>query len=166
MYPNKKGDTACVTRVPPVLQPERFTRMGLPRRCLAAFQRCSGAGSFYLRDSPAMQACPFGARSTISCASLPTTRSIDVGSLGERPHRVKRGKPKMGADSTPRHNPRPDIRKPLRISNHPFVGAKYFSSRHRPLVARNRLTISAPHHLWHGRKIFRPYARHWWRVTT
>ena len=135
---------------------------------------------------------------TKSCASLPTTRSIDDNSLGEPPHRVKRGKPKMGAVSTPRHNPRPDIRKPLRIPNHPFVrakyfsplrsrlvlrcqiaapavayhqdirkplcipnhpfvGAKYFSPGRRPLVARNRLTISAAHHLWHGRNIFRPY---------
>ena len=92
-----------------------------------------------------------------SCASLPTPRSIDVISLGERPHRVKRGKPKMGAVSTPRHTPRPDIRKPLQIPNHPFVGAKYFPPGHRPLVARNRLSVSTPHHLWHGRKIFRPY---------
>ncbi len=143
---------------------------------------------------------------TKSCASLPTTRSIDDSSLGEPPHRVKRGKPKMGAVSTPRHTPRPDIRKPLRIPNHPFVraknisplhsrlvlrcqiaapaavnhqyvrkplcipnhpivGAKYFSPRHRPLVARNTLTISAAHHLWHGRKIFRPYTCHCYPVA-
>ena len=102
---------------------------------------------------------------TISRASLPTTRSIDVSSLGEPPHRVKRGKPKMGSVSTPRHNPRPHIRNTLRISNHPFVGAKYFSPGRRTLVARNRLTISAPHHLWHGRKIFRPYIRAWYSVT-
>ena len=51
------------------------------------------------------------------------------------------------------------VHKPLRIPNHPFVGAKYFSPRRRPLVARNRLSVSAPHHLWHGRNIFRPYAR-------
>ncbi len=97
---------------------------------------------------------------TKSCASLPTTRSIDVSSLGERPHRVKRGKPKMGLVSTPRHNPRPHIRNPLRMPDHPSVGAKYFSPRHRPLVAPNTLVISAPHHLWHGRKIFRPYNCH------
>ena len=102
---------------------------------------------------------------TKSCASLPTTRSIDVGSLGEPPHRVKRGKPKMGAVSTSRHNPRPHIRNTLRISNHPFVGAKYFSPGRRTLVARNRLTISAAHHLWHGRNIFRPYVRAWYSVT-
>ena len=102
---------------------------------------------------------------TISCASLPATRSIDDGSLGEPPHRVKRGKPKMGADSTPRHNPSPDMRKPLRIPNHPVVGAKYFSPGRRPLVLRNRLTISAPHHFRHGRKIFRPYVRAWYSVT-
>ena len=143
---------------------------------------------------------------TKSCASLPTTRSIDQGSLGERPHRVKRGKPKMGAVSTPRHNPRPhirkslripnhpfvrakyfsplrsrlvlrcqiaapavayhqDIRKPLCIPNHPFVGAKYFSPGRRPLVARNRLTISAAHHLLHGRKIFRPCICHCYPAT-
>ena len=138
---------------------------------------------------------------TKSCASLPTTRSIDEGSLGERPHRVKRGKPKMGSVSTPRHTPRPDMRKPLRIPNHPFirtkylpllprhqiatmgavthqyvrkpfripnhpfVGAKYFSPRRRPSVARNTLTISALHHFWHGRNIFRPYARACYSVT-
>ncbi len=102
---------------------------------------------------------------TKSCASLPTTRSIDGSSLGEPPHRVKRGKPKMGAASTLRHNPRPDIRKPLRIPNHPFVGAKYFSPRRRPSVARNRLTISAVHHLLHGRNIFRPDVGNWWRVA-
>ncbi len=103
---------------------------------------------------------------TISRASLPTTRSIDVSSLGERPHRVKRGKPKMGAVSTPRHNPRLDICKPLRISNHPFVRAKYFSPGRRPLVARNTLTISALHHFWHGRKIFCPYARNCCATST
>ena len=102
---------------------------------------------------------------TKSCASLPTTRSIDGCSLGERPHRVKRGKPKIGAVSTPRHNLRPDICKPLRISNHPFVRAKYFSPGRRPSVAPNRLTISAPHHFRHGRKIFRPYIRAWYSVT-
>ena len=102
---------------------------------------------------------------TKSCASLPTTRSIDVGSLGEPPHRVKRGKPKMGLVSTPRHNPRPDMRKPLRISNHPIVGAKYFSPRLRSFVVRNRLTISAPHHFRHGRNIFRPYVRAWYSVA-
>lgn len=58
-----------------------------------------------------------------------------------------------------------DVRKPLRISDHPFVGAKYFSPGHRRFVANNRLTISSPHHLWRGRKIFRPYVRNWWRVT-
>ena len=103
---------------------------------------------------------------TISCASLPATRSIDDGSLGEPPHRVKRGKTKMGADSTPRHNPSPDMRKPLRIPNHPFVGAKYFSPGCRPLVLRNRLSVSAPHHLWHGRNIFRPYARNCCATST
>ena len=103
---------------------------------------------------------------TKSCASLPTTRSIDVGSLGERPHCVKRGKPKMGLVSTPRHNPRPDIREPLRIPNHPLVGAKYFSPGRRPLVARNRMSVSAPHHLWHGRNIFRPYARNCCATST
>ena len=102
---------------------------------------------------------------TISCASLPATRSIDDGSLGEPPHRVKRGKTKMGADSTPRHNPSPDMRKPLRIPNHPFVGAKYFSPGHRLLVARITMVVSALHHLWHGRKIFRPYVRAWYSVT-
>ena len=71
----------------------------------------------------------------------------------------------MGADSTPRHNPRPDIRKPLRISNHPFVGAKYFSPGRRPLASRNTMTISAVHHLLHGRNIFRPDIGHRWRVT-
>ena len=102
---------------------------------------------------------------TIYCASLPTTRSIDVSSLGEPPHRVKRGKPKMGSVSTPRHNPRPDMRKPLHICNHPFVRAKNISPGRRPLVARNRLSVSASHHLWHGRDIFRPDVGHWWRVT-
>ena len=143
---------------------------------------------------------------TKSCASLPTTRSIDKCSLGERPHRVKRGKPKMGSVSTPRHTQRPDVRKPLRISNHPFVraknisplrsrlvlrcqiaapavayyqdirkplcipnhpfvGAKYFSRRRRPLASRNTMTISAAHHLLHGRNIFRPDIGHRWRVT-
>ena len=102
---------------------------------------------------------------TISCASLPATRSIDDGSLVEPPHRVKRGKTKMGLVSTPRQTPRPDIRKPLQIPNHPFVGAKYFSPGRRPLLARNRLTISALHHFWHGRKIFRPYVRAWYSVT-
>ena len=58
------------------------------------------------------------------------------------------------------------VRKPLRISNHSFVGAKYFSPGCRPLVLRNRLSVSAPHHLWHGRNIFRPYVLHQWRVTT
>ena len=57
------------------------------------------------------------------------------------------------------------IRKPLRIPNHPFVGVKYFSPRHRPLVARNTLTISAIHHFWHGRKIFRPDVGYWCCVT-
>lgn len=57
------------------------------------------------------------------------------------------------------------VRKPLRISDHPFVGAKYFSPGHRRFVANNRLTISAPHHLWRGRKIFRPYVRNWWRLS-
>ena len=103
---------------------------------------------------------------TKSCASLPTTRYIDVSSLGERTHRVKRGKPKMGAVSTPRHTHRPDIRKPLRIPNHPFVGAKYFSPRRRPLVARDRLNISAAYHLVHGRNIFRPYVRHCCATST
>ena len=102
---------------------------------------------------------------TKSCASLPTTRSIDGCSLGERPHRVKRGKPKMGLVSTPRHTPRPDIRKPLRIPNHPFVGTKYFSPSYRPLVAPDRLTISAPNHFLHGQNIFHPDIRHWWRLT-
>ena len=102
---------------------------------------------------------------TKSCASLPTTRSINLDILGERPHRVKRGKLKMGSVSTPRHNPRPDIRKPLRISNHPFVRAKNISPRRRPLVAPDRLSVSAPQHLWHGRNIFRPDVGHWWRVT-
>ncbi len=102
---------------------------------------------------------------TLSCASLPTTRSIDVSSLGEPPHRVKRGKPKMALVSTPRHTPRPDMRKPLRIPNHPFIRTKYFSPGHRPLVARNRLSVSTPHHLWHGRNIFRPYVRAWYSVA-
>ena len=57
------------------------------------------------------------------------------------------------------------VRKPLRISDHPFVRAKYFSPGHRRFVANNRLTISAPHHLWRGRKIFRPYDRNWWRLS-
>ena len=57
------------------------------------------------------------------------------------------------------------VRKPLRIPNHPFVGAKYFSPKCRPLVARNRLSVSAAHHFWHGRNIFRPYFRHRWRLT-
>ena len=73
------------------------------------------------------------------------------------------------------------VRKPLRIPNHPFVGAKYFSPGRRPLVApnhfcpatfvarakyfsplrsssvaHNHLSISALHHLWHGRKVFCP----------
>jgi len=43
--------------------------------------------------------------------------------------------------------------------------AKYFLPGRRPLVARNRLNISAAHHLLHGRKIFRPDVGHWWRVT-
>lgn len=76
--------------------------MGLPRRCLAAFQRYSGAGSFYLRDSPDMQACPFGARSSTSCASLPATRSIDTQSLGERPQSVKRANQQTRANWTHR----------------------------------------------------------------
>ena len=46
-----------------------------------------------------------------------------------------------------------------------IVGAKNISPGRRSLVARNRLTISAAHHLLHGRKIFRPYVRHRWRVT-
>ena len=58
-----------------------------------------------------------------------------------------------------------DIRKPFRIPDHLFVGAKYFSPGRRPLVARNRMSVSAPHHLWHGRNIFRPEIGHWWRVT-
>ena len=58
-----------------------------------------------------------------------------------------------------------DTHKPLRIPNHPLVGAKYFSPGRRPLVARNRLTISAAHHLLHGRKIFRPYARNWYATS-
>ncbi len=49
------------------------------------------------------------------------------------------------------------VRENLRIPNHPFVRAKYFSPKRRLLVARNRLSVSAPPHLWHGRKIFRPY---------
>jgi len=57
------------------------------------------------------------------------------------------------------------VRKPLRIPNHPIVGAKYFSPGRRPLVAPNRLSVSAPHHLWHGRNIFRPDVGHWWRLT-
>ncbi len=57
------------------------------------------------------------------------------------------------------------VRNPLCIPNHPIVGAKYFSPGHRPLVAPNTLLISAPHHLWHGRNIFRPYVLHRWRVT-
>ena len=57
------------------------------------------------------------------------------------------------------------VRENLRIPNHPFVRAKYFSPRHRPLVARNTLTISALHHFWHARNIFRPYVRHRWRLT-
>ena len=52
------------------------------------------------------------------------------------------------------------VRKPRRIPDHPFVGAKYFSPGRRPLVAPNRLSVSAPHHLWHWRKIFRPYICH------
>lgn len=50
-----------------------------------------------------------------------------------------------------------DVRKPLRIPQHLFAGAKYFSARLRQLVARNRLSVSGPDHLWHGQKIFRPY---------
>ena len=46
-----------------------------------------------------------------------------------------------------------------------IVGAKYFSPGRRPSVAPNRLVISAPHHLLHGRNIFRPEVGHWWRVT-
>ena len=97
---------------------------------------------------------------TKSCASLPTTRSIDKCSLGERPHRVKRGKPKMGSVSTPRHTQRPDVRKPLRISNHPFVRAKNISPLRSPSVAPNRLSVSSAHHLWHGRNIFRLHNCH------
>ncbi len=48
----------------------------------------------------------------------------------------------------------------------PFVGAKYFSPGRRPLVAHNRLSVSAAHHLLHGRNIFRPYVRHRRRITT
>ena len=87
---------------------------------------------------------------TIYCASLPTTRSIDVSSLGERPHRVKRGKPKMGLVSTPRHNPRPDIRKPLRIPNHPFVRTKYL-----PLLPRRQFAALAAANHQYVRKPFR-----------
>jgi len=57
------------------------------------------------------------------------------------------------------------VRENLRIPDHQFVGAKYFSPRHRLLVAPNTLVISTPHHLWHGRNIFRPYVRAWYSVT-
>ena len=106
---------------------------------------------------------------TISCASLPATRSIDGSSLGERPHRVKRGKPKMGSVSTPRHNPRPDMRKPLRIPNHPFVRAKYWSPLHSRLVLHCQIAAPAaayhqdirkphciPNHPFVGAKDFSP----------
>ncbi len=109
---------------------------------------------------------------TKSCASLPTTRSIDVSSLGERPHRVKRGKPKMGLVSTPRQTPRPDIRKPLRISNHPFVRAKNISPLHSRLVLRCQIAAPAavnhqyvrkplciPNHPIVGAKYFSPGRR-------
>ena len=109
---------------------------------------------------------------TKSCASLPTTRSIDVSSLGERAHRVKRGKPKMGAVSTPLHTPRPDIRKPLRIPNHPFVRAKNISPLRLPLLPRRQITIMAaanhqyvrkprriPDHPFVGAKYFSPGRR-------
>ena len=47
-----------------------------------------------------------------------------------------------------------------------IVWAKYFSPKRRPLVARNRLNISAAHHLLHGRKIFRRDVGQWWCITT
>ncbi len=109
---------------------------------------------------------------TKSCASLPTTRSINVGSLGEPPHRVKRGKPKMGAVSTPRHNPRPHIRNPLRISNHPFVRTKNILPLHSRLVLRCQIAAPAavnhqyvrnplciPNHPIVGAKYFSPRHR-------
>ena len=113
---------------------------------------------------------------TKSCASLPTTRSIDDGSLGEPPHRVKRGKPKTGAVSTPRHNPRPDIRKPLRIPNHPFVRAKNISPLRSRLVLRCQIAtmgvvnhqyvrenLRIPNHPFVRAKYFSP--RHWLLVA-
>ena len=92
---------------------------------------------------------------TKSCASLPTTRSIDEGSLGERPHRVKRGKPKMGAVSTPRHNPRPHIRKSLRIPNHPFVRAKNISPLSSHLVLRHPIATPIAVNHQYVRKLLR-----------
>ena len=46
-----------------------------------------------------------------------------------------------------------------------IVWAKYFSPKRRPLVARNRLNISAAHHLLHRRNIFRPYDGHCYPVA-
>ena len=49
----------------------------------------------------------------------------------------------------------------------PFVArAKNISPLRSQLVACNRLSVSAPHHLWHGRKIFRPCVRHWYATST
>jgi hypothetical protein len=49
----------------------------LPVNRIATFQRFAGAGSFYLRDSPAVslqQVCPFGAQ--LSAGTLPSSRPI------------------------------------------------------------------------------------------